>query len=108
MPRLSPSASRSAWPSVERDVLDRVVLVDVQIAGALHVELEAAVLAELLEHVIEEAEAGLGVRLGFAVEVDGDANVGLASCAGARSPCAAGRRARARSASQVSAPARRA
>ena len=62
----------------QRDVLDRVVLVDVQIARALHVELEAAVLAELLEHVIEEAETGLRARLGFAVEIDGDANVGLA------------------------------
>ena len=61
----------------QRDVLDRVVLVDVQIAGALHVEREAAVLAELLEHVVEEAEARLRARFGLAVEIDGDTDVGL-------------------------------
>src|SRR6185436_14157772 len=64
-------------PERQRDILDGVVLVDVQIARALHVELEAAVLAELLEHVVEEAEARLRMRIGRAVEIDGDADIGL-------------------------------
>ena len=42
----------------ERAVLDGVVLVDLQIAVAVELEREAAVLGELLEHVIEEADAG--------------------------------------------------
>ncbi len=41
----------------ERAVLDRVVLVDVRVAGALQRQREAAVLADLFEHVVEEAEA---------------------------------------------------
>src|SRR5262245_16061764 len=64
-------------PERQRNVLDGVVLVDVEIARALHVELEAAVLAELLEHVVEEAEARFRARLGLAVEVDADADVGF-------------------------------
>src|SRR5690606_25975914 len=63
------------------DVLDRVMLVDVEIAAALDLEREAAVLAELLEHVIEEADARLRDGLGLAVEVDFDADVGLARLA---------------------------
>ena len=44
-------------------------------------EREAAVLAELLEHVVEEAEARLRARLRFAVEIDAHADVGLARAA---------------------------
>src|SRR5690606_15916521 len=65
----------------QRDVLDRVMLVDVEIAAALDLEREAAVLAELLEHVIEKADAGLCDGLGLAVEVDLDADVRLAGLA---------------------------
>jgi hypothetical protein len=45
-------------PYRQRAVLDRVVLVDVQIAAAAQPQRKAAVLGELLEHVIEEADAG--------------------------------------------------
>jgi hypothetical protein len=57
-------AALSAEGAVKRlaqgdaDVFDGVVLIDVQIAVALEVEIEGAVAREELEHVIEEANAG--------------------------------------------------
>ena len=42
----------------DADVLDGVVAVDVEVARGLHVEVEAAVAAELVEHVVEEREPG--------------------------------------------------
>src|SRR5690606_36777686 len=41
----------------ERDLLDRVMLVDLEIAVAFNLEREAAVLADLLEHMVVEADA---------------------------------------------------
>ncbi len=61
MPRLSPSACFNAWPKRQRAVFDGVMLVDVQVALAGELQREAAVLGDLLEHVIEKAEAGLHV-----------------------------------------------
>ena len=62
MPALSPSASRNTSPSGDADVLDGVVAVDVEVARRLHVEVEAAVAAELVEHVVEEREPGATPR----------------------------------------------
>ena len=58
MPRLSPRASRRAWPSASARVLDGVVLVDFQVAGAPELERKPAVTRHLLEHVIEERDSG--------------------------------------------------
>ena len=44
-------------PEDDADVLDGVVAVDVEVAGGLHGEVEAAVAAELVEHVVEERQA---------------------------------------------------
>src|SRR5207248_4170612 len=52
------------------DVFDRVVGVDVEVALGLDGEVEAAVLAELGEHVVEEGEAG--ADLGLPLPVDGE------------------------------------
>ena len=68
IPALSPSASASACPSGEPDVLDRVVAVDLEVALRRHREVEPGVRAELLEHVVEEREAGVGARGARAVE----------------------------------------
>src|SRR5690606_15214538 len=54
------------------------VLVDVEVAAALDLEREAAVLADLLEHVVEEPDAGAHGRLGLAIEIDLDADIRLA------------------------------
>ena len=45
----------------ERGVLDRVVRVDLEVAVGAHDEVEAAVLAELAEHVVEERHPGRDV-----------------------------------------------
>ncbi len=62
MPTLSPSACGRRAPSREGGVLDRVVGVDVQVAVGLHVQVEQAVPAELVEHVVVEADAGVRRR----------------------------------------------
>ena len=77
MPRLSPSASRSAWPRVDADVLDGVVRVDVEVAAGPQREVEPAVVGEEHEHVVEEPDAGVDVGDSLAVEVQRDGDVGL-------------------------------
>ena len=58
----------------DRGVLDGVVTLDLHVAFGLHRQVEAAVLAERGEHVVEESDAGGDVRDTGAVEVqlDGD------------------------------------
>ena len=53
-------AQRLRHRFAERDaeVLDRVMLIDVEIAGGLDVEVEGAVPREQLQHVIEKPDAG--------------------------------------------------
>src|SRR3974390_1777086 len=41
----------------QRTVLDRMMLVDAQVAAALEVQRKAAVLGDLFEHVVEKADA---------------------------------------------------
>ena len=49
---------REALPQDDPHVFDRVVLIDVEISVGFEVEVEAAVLREKLEHVVEETNAG--------------------------------------------------
>ncbi len=58
MPRLVAERAAQAFAQRERAVFDGVVLVDVQVALAVEAQREAAVLGQLLQHVIEEADAG--------------------------------------------------
>ena len=62
----------------DRDVLDGVVGVDVQVAVGLHGEVDAAVLGQRGEHVVVEPDAGGDVDRAGAVEVDLDDELGLA------------------------------
>ena len=50
-------------------VLDRVVLIDVQVALGLNVQVDRRVLGQQRQHVIEEADAGGDLRCARAVEV---------------------------------------
>jgi hypothetical protein len=54
-----------------------VVRVDLEVAARPHREVEAAVPAELADHVVEERHAGVGADLAGAVEVELDPDVGL-------------------------------
>ena len=53
------------------------MLIDIQIARGLQLQIEAAVLGEQLQHVIEEANAGGDVVAALAVEVQRAANLRL-------------------------------
>jgi hypothetical protein len=83
----------------QRAILDRVVLVDVQVAAAAQLQRKAAVPGELLEHVIEEADAGGDAAGGAAVEFELQLDVGFARLA---VQLRAAREQRARDAGQLS------
>ena len=70
MPRLSPRAWAKASPRTRADVFDRVVIVDVRVAGGDDVEIDAAVAGDHVEHVREKADRRLDARVrAVAVEV---------------------------------------
>jgi len=59
------------------DVLDGVVFVHHQVTLAGDGEVEQAVRRERIQHVVEEADAGVDRGVAVAVEVQGDLHVGL-------------------------------
>ena len=58
MPRLLPIAFSNRFAERDADVFDGVMLIDVEIAGGLDLQVEAAVPGDQVEHVIEKADAG--------------------------------------------------
>ena len=72
----------------DADVLDGVVVVDVEVAGGAGREVDERVAGELVEHVVEEADAGLVVVPAGAVEVERDRERGLGGLAGDLGLCA--------------------
>ncbi len=72
-------AERLAQRRSQREgaILDGVMLVDVQIAGAGELEREAAVLGDLFEHVIEKSQAGRDAARSLARQVELDRDVGF-------------------------------
>jgi hypothetical protein len=58
-------------------VLGRVVEVDVQVALGLQRDIDQRVAGQLLQHVVEEADAGRNVVGARAVEVDAGLDLGL-------------------------------
>jgi hypothetical protein len=65
-------------PEDERDVLDRVVLVDLEVAVRRDRQVEEAVMTERREEVVVEPESGRDRRVARAVEPERDGDVGLA------------------------------
>ena len=63
-------------------ILDRVVLINMEVATDTDIEVDVAVLGYLLEHVIKEAETCRNGALACAIKVEGDGDVGLLGCAG--------------------------
>src|SRR3546814_17442280 len=56
-------------------ILDRVMLVDMQIALHRHRDVDQRMARQLLDHMVEETDAG-GNRIGAAaVEIDGDRDI---------------------------------
>src|SRR6185437_7513051 len=72
-------AERLGQALAEHDarILGRVMVVDVQVALGAQRDVDQAVAAELLEHMVEEADAGLDVILAGAVEIDRGGDAGL-------------------------------
>ncbi len=66
----------------DADIFDRVMRVDVQVAVGLDHQVDQAVARHLIEHVVEERDAGGEIRRAGAVQVDLDLNLRLASVAG--------------------------
>src|SRR5262249_56792005 len=60
------------------DVLDRVMLVYMEVAARLHLKIEKAVAGEALQHVIEEGHAGADRAVSGSVELEQDFDFGLA------------------------------
>ena len=82
IPARSPSAWSTACPMHDADVLDRVVRARLQVALDRHVEVEAAVTGERVEHVVEEADPGRARAAARAVERQRQGDVGLVGGAG--------------------------
>ena len=90
--------ARDAAPLAERlgnrladrnaGVLDRVVVVDVQVALGLDRHVDQRMARQLLQHVVEEADAGRDVEAAGAVDIDGDRDRGLLGLAADLRRCA--------------------
>ncbi len=59
------------------NIFDGVVLIDVQIALCLHVQINRRVLRQQREHVVEEPDAGGNLALPGAIEIQLNANLGF-------------------------------
>ena len=64
------------------DVFVGVMVVDFEVPFSLDMEIKEAVGGDLVEHMIEEGDAGVGVALTGAVDVKGDGDVGFFGGAG--------------------------
>ena len=54
-----------------------MVAVDVQVAGSFDIEVECAVAGDLVEHVVEETDAGIELTLARTIQVDPDPDLGF-------------------------------
>ena len=66
----------------DADILDRVVIVDMQVAFRLDVEVDQAVAGHLIQHVLEKVDAGVEAALALAIQIDGHGDTGLQRIAG--------------------------
>ena len=64
-------------PQGDAHIFDCMVAIDVQVAAALHAQVDQAVACNLLQHVIEEADTGIEFGLAGAIEIDGKDNIGF-------------------------------
>ena len=64
-------------PQADADVLDRVMLIDVQVALGLDHQIDGRMPGQEREHVVEEADARGDLRAAAAVEIDFEADIGF-------------------------------
>ena len=63
-------------------IFDRVMVINVQISGAAHCHVHQSMTRQLIEHVVEKADAGLIVIEAAAIEIELDLDFGLCGIAG--------------------------
>ena len=78
MPTLRAERLRERLAERDADVLDGVVLIDVEVAVGLQLQVEGAVPREQLQHVVEEPDAGLHLVAALALDAQRDVDPGLA------------------------------
>ena len=61
----------------DADVFDGVVVVDVQVAITIDVDIDHAMSCDLVHHVLKEGHAGIGGQLAFAIQIDANPDLGL-------------------------------
>ncbi|MCY1282374.1 hypothetical protein D9M70_312100 [compost metagenome] len=61
----------------DADVLDGMVVVDMQVALALDVQVDQAVAGDLVHHVLEEGNPGIEAGLARSIQVDGNLDLGF-------------------------------
>jgi hypothetical protein len=62
-------------------VFNGVVAIDVQVAHRVDVQIDQAVTGDLIEHVIEETNAGMQLGRAGAVEIDSNSDLGFSGVA---------------------------
>jgi hypothetical protein len=67
----------------DADVFDGVVVVNMVVAGGLEFQVEEAVVGDVVEHVVEKADACLDFAVAVAVEAEREGDVGLVGLAAA-------------------------
>ena len=77
MPRFEPNALLNGFAERDSGVFDGVMLVHVEVAAGDEFQIEAAVARDLFEHVIEEADAGINVRLAASIEIELQTDIGF-------------------------------
>ncbi len=77
MPFLSPSALGHGLAEHDAGIFGGVVLIDMQIALGLEGNVDQGVAGELLDHMVEEADAGRDLVGAGAVEIDGGGDRGF-------------------------------
>ena len=63
-------------------VFHRVMAVDMQVALALHAQIDQPMARNLFQHVVEKPDAGMELGVPGAIQIDGDGDVGLGRLAG--------------------------
>ncbi len=73
----------------DTNVFIGVMVIDFKIAFGLNIDVKQAVGGDLVEHMVEEGDAGVGIALTSAVNVEGNGDIGFFG--GAGNGCSTGR-----------------
>ena len=75
MPRLVADRLGKGLAEHDPDILDGMVVIDMQVAGRLHLQVDQRVAGERRQHMVEETDARGDLGLPRAVEVEVNLNI---------------------------------